>query len=233
MEKTVPLSERLRLIASFVPEGSRLADIGTDHGYVPVYLVYNGIIPSAIAMDINSGPLKKARENVDLYGLDDKIEIRLSDGMEKLRENEADVVIIAGMGGRLIERILDNAKDICDKISELILSPHSEIELVRKYLMENGYEIIREQMIFDEGKYYTVMKAVHGNMKFDSIEELLYGKKLLENKDRVLKEYLTKEREKFKLIQNKLSGDSEGILGRRAQIGEKIMILERALARYI
>lgn len=233
MKKNVPLSERLRLISSFVPEGKRLADIGTDHGYVPVYLVYNGIIPSAIAMDINPGPLRKAQENVDFYGTGDKIELRLSDGMEKLKENEADTVIIAGMGGRLIKRIMDNAKDICRSINEFILSPHSEIEVVRQYLMENGYEIIREQMIFDDGKYYTVMKAVHGKMEFGSVEELLYGKKLLENKDRVLKEYLTKEREKFKLILNKLSGNSEGILRRRAQVEESIMVLERALSRYI
>ncbi|MBD5136032.1 MAG: SAM-dependent methyltransferase [Lachnospiraceae bacterium] len=225
-KKCVQLSGRLKLIASFVSDGSRLADIGTDHGYVPIYLVGKDIIPSAIAMDINEGPLKKAEENVKMFGLEDKILLRLSDGLDKLSSKEADTVLIAGMGGRLILNILDRGKAVCDKINELILSPHSEIELVREYLMNNGFAVVREEMILDEGKYYTVMKAVHGTMEYSGMEELLYGKLLLENKDKVLKEYLLKEKSKYNDILSKLSGNPVNA------IKSKIHVIDRALYRY-
>lgn len=225
-KKCIQLSGRLKLIASFVTEGSRLADIGTDHGYVPIYLVRNNIIPSAIAMDINAGPLKKAEENVRVFGLEDKILLRLSDGLNGLNPKEADAVLIAGMGGRLILKILDRGKAVCDKINELILSPHSELELVREYLMNNGFAVVREEMILDEGKYYTVMKAVHGTMKYNGMEELMYGKLLLENNDEILKEYLQKEKSKYNDILNKLSGNPVDA------IKDKIYIIDKALDRY-
>lgn len=225
-KKDVKLSERLKLIASFVSKGSILADIGTDHGYVPIYLVKNDIIPSAIAMDINAGPLKKAEENVKMSGLERKIQLRLSDGLDRLNLNEAGSVLIAGMGGRLIIKILDKGKAVCDNVNELILSPHSEIELVREYLMNNGFAVIREEMILDEGKYYTVMKAVHGIMEYNGMEELLYGKLLLENKNKVLKEYLLKEKSKCNDILKKMSGSPVNV------IKEKIHVIDSALDRY-
>lgn len=225
-KKCIQLSGRLKLIASFVSEGNRLADIGTDHAYVPIYLVGKDIIPSAVAMDINEGPLKKAEENVKLYGMEDRIQLRLSDGLDRLSPKEADTVLIAGMGGRLILNILDRGKEVCDKINELIVSPHSEIELVREYLMNNGFAIVREEMILDEGKYYTVMKAEHGFMEYNGMEELLYGKILLENKDEVLKEYLLKEKLKYEDILNKLPGSSVNA------VKSKIHVIGRALNRY-
>lgn len=226
MEKCVQLSGRLKLIASFVEEGKRLADIGTDHGYIPIYLVCNGVVPSAVAMDINAGPLKRAEENIRLYGAEGKISLKLSDGMDGLSPGEVDSAILAGMGGRLIIRILENGRDVCSRIDEIILSPHSEVELVRKYLMDNGFAVVREEMVFDEGKYYTVMKAVHGHMEYGGEEELLYGRLLLEKNDVVLKEYLLREKAKYNDILDKLPKDSEN------PVKHKLQAIEKALGRY-
>ena len=174
------LSLRLTAVAQFVTKGNRLADIGTDHGYVPIYLVKCGIIPSAIAMDINKGPLERAKEHIEEYGLTDKVKTRLSDGLKKLGEGEADTVLIAGMGGNLIVKILEEGREVLKSVKELVLSPHSEIDLVRQYLVENYYEIIHENMVFDGGKYYTIIKAVKTDTKtvYSKVEEQ-YGKYMI------------------------------------------------------
>ena len=106
----VKISHRLIQVAGLVPEGSRLADVGTDHGYVPIWLLQQGRIPSAIAMDVTQGPLCRARENRDRYGFQDVMDLRLSDGLEKLQPGEADTVLIAGMGGPLMIRILSKGR---------------------------------------------------------------------------------------------------------------------------
>lgn len=233
MEKRgIQLSERLKMIASFVSEGNRLADIGTDHGYVPIYLVKKNIIPFAIAMDINEGPLKKAEEHVRAENLEGLISLRLSDGLDALDEDEVDTILIAGMGGRLIEKILERGKELCMNVRELILSPHSEIGLIRKYLAESGFLIMKEKMVLDEEKYYTVIKAVRGKMQYDSEEELLYGKLLLEDRDPVLRGYLLNEQSKYQKILTKLPKNKEHVNGRREQIQHRIRVIEKALARY-
>ncbi len=227
--KNINLSKRLKCIADFVDKGAVVADVGTDHGHIPIYLVLNGIVDYAIGMDINEGPLGKADENIRLYGVSEHIGLRLSDGLEKLEENEADTVIIAGMGGRLIANILENGKNVLTSVSNLILSPHTDIENVRHYLMEHEYKITKEKMLLDEGKYYTVIKAVHGTMNYDKEEFFLYGKILLENRDEVLKEYLNLKKIKYNNILKKLSGDSEMIRGRKKELNDEMKVLESAL----
>lgn len=156
------MSARLKLIAGFVTEGYVVADIGTDHGYIPIWLIKADRIPRAIAMDIGKGPLERAQENIKQYGYEDRIETRLSDGLKELRENEADSVVIAGMGGPLIVSLLEAGKTALNTVKELILSPHTDIYLVRHYLIENGYDIVREEMVYDMGKYYTQpSSAIH------------------------------------------------------------------------
>ncbi len=112
MRTEVKLSKRLERIASFVQPGSRVADIGTDHGYVPIWLVQKGVCPSALAMDVRKGPLERAEEHVEEVGLSGKIELRLSDGLAKLKAGEADTVVIAGMGGKLTCRILEQGRHV-------------------------------------------------------------------------------------------------------------------------
>jgi tRNA (adenine22-N1)-methyltransferase len=226
------LSERLRLVAEFVTEGYTVADIGTDHGYVPIWLVENGRVPKALAMDIGKGPLQHAKEHIAECGYQDKIETRLSDGLKELKENEADSVVIAGMGGSLIAGILKDGKEVLKTVKELILSPHTEIHLVRHYLIENGYEIIREQMVYDMGKYYTVMKAVHTEDKnikkiYDENEyNYIYGMILIREKDSVFMEFIKNEKEKLLTVLENLKkgGDVEE---KRQQVKEKLEYLNR------
>ncbi len=195
------LSKRLKAVADMVTEGNIAADIGTDQGYVPIYLIKNNISKKAYALDINEGPLKMAAKNIRLEGLSDKITTVLSDGMEQMKDNMAESVIIAGMGGDLIVDILSRGSRI-KGIKELVLSPHKRIDLVRKFLSQNCWEIIKEDMVMDGGKYYTIIKAVKGqNTEYTDVE-LLYGKYLLETKNQVLKQYLKKENEKFSKILN-------------------------------
>lgn len=221
------LSERLRLIAEFVTEGYVVADIGTDHGYIPIWLSEMGRVPKGLAMDIGKGPLKRAKENIKLYGYSDRIETRLSDGLKELRENEADSVVIAGMGGSLIVSILKNGKNVLHTVKELILSPHTEIQLVRHYLIENEYDIVREEMVYDMGKYYTVIKAVHTEDK--SIKQLydrdeynyIYGRLLLNEKSNVFMSFIKNEIDKLSAMLENLSR-SQGADEKKQQISKRL-----------
>lgn len=191
------LSNRLYAVAKMVTRDNVVADIGTDHGYVPIYLVKNGISPKAYAMDINEGPLKIARKNIALEGLQNKIITILSNGMDEMYSHMADTVVIAGMGGDLIVDILKRGRDV-EGIKELVLSPHKRADLVRRYLCENHWIIEDEKMVLDSEKYYTIIKAHPGNeKKLYSEVELKYGRILLNNKDLVLESFLEKEKKMY------------------------------------
>ncbi len=153
------LSGRLQAVASLVTAGHRVVDIGTDHAYIPIYLVRKGLADSAIAMDINEGPLKRAKEHVKESGMEGKIGLRLSDGFEKLRPSEADTAVLAGMGGPLMIRLLKEYPETVLSLQELILQPQSEIAKVRAFLLEEGFFFLREDMVKDDGKYYPMMKV--------------------------------------------------------------------------
>lgn len=157
--RPVVLSERLRTVAGMVTEGNRVCDVGCDHGFVPIYLVQQGISPGVLAMDLREGPLRAAREHVSAYGLDEKIETRLSDGLHNYKAGEADSLICAGMGGGLMIRILEAEREKTDSFQELVLQPQSEIERFRRFLRESGYRILNEEMLAEDGKYYQVIRA--------------------------------------------------------------------------
>ena len=215
------LSKRLLTVASMVTEKSRLADVGTDHGYIPIFLCGQGKIPSAIAMDIRKGPLARAEENIRLYGLSDRIETRLSDGVEKLQPGEADSVVIAGMGGSLVQKILEEGKQRLCSVRELILQPQSDICQVRRYLQENGWRITSEKMVCEEGKYYPRMHVVHGPMEPLSDIEWKYGQFLLKEKNPVLLAFLQKEEsELLKVTENLRAAGSGKALERLTQLRE-------------
>lgn len=161
--RPVTLSERLRTVADMVAKGNRVCDVGCDHGFVPVYLVQQGISPRVLAMDLREGPLCAAREHVTAYGLEDRIETRLSDGLHNYNTGEADTLICAGMGGGLMQRILEAEPEKTDSFREMILQPQSEIERFRRFLRERGYRITDEAMLEEDGKYYQVIRAAgHG-----------------------------------------------------------------------
>ena len=153
------LSKRLKAVADMVPPGSVVCDVGCDHGYVPIYLIQNRICTNVIAMDIHAGPLEQAREHIGRYDLEAYIETRQSDGLAALQAGEADCVILAGMGGRLTVRILQGGRDILEAVDTLILQPQSEIASVRAYLRDAGYGIVREDMVWEGGKYYPMLQA--------------------------------------------------------------------------
>ncbi len=184
------LSKRLYAVAGLVTEGASVADIGTDHGYIPIYLIEKKIARRAIALDINKGPLKRAESHIAKYGLEEQIETRLSDGLKALRPGEADTVIAAGMGGPLIIKILEEGENILDTFSSFILQPQSEAGKVRRYLNGRGMRIVCEDMVEEDGKYYPLMKAVRGMEEPYEEWEYLYGKRLLEGRHPVLFEYL-------------------------------------------
>lgn len=224
------LSKRLMNVASFVSEGSNIADIGTDHGYVPIYLVKKNLVKNAFALDVRKGPLERAEVHIREEGLEDRIQTRLSDGMEKLQPGEADAIIIAGMGGELIVKILSEGRRLFPSIRELILSPQSELEKVRQYLQKNDFSIIKETMVLEDGKYYTIMKAVRGSMKEQSPIELKYGRYLLDEKNPVLIQYLNEKKKKLEAIKEDLqTRPGEAVKTRLSDIGDKTDRIKEAL----
>ena len=158
-KKLFQLDSRLQLCASMVRENCKLADIGTDHAYLPIWLVKKEIIPKAIAADINMGPLQKAAFNIRRYSIGKKVDARLSDGLELIFPNEVDDIVIAGMGGELISTIIEKAPWLKDQEKHLILQPMtSELEL-RNYLTQNGFAVKQEQAVRDGERIYTVMQV--------------------------------------------------------------------------
>ncbi len=201
----IQLSKRLSSVASMVTAGNCLVDVGTDHGYVPIYLYERNIIPRGIAMDVNKGPLERAALHIAESGMKGKIETRLSDGLAALQPGEADSVVIAGMGGPLMIRILSAYPEVTNSLKELILQPQSEIRSVREWLYEQGYEITKEHMVFEEGKYYPMFKAVK-NPQAEKLTDLEYqfGRIAVLEEIAVLKAYLKREIDAKQSIIDKL-----------------------------
>lgn len=198
------LSVRLQKIADFIPEGGTVADVGTDHGHLPVYLVALHKKEHAIAMDVRPGPLSRAAESVRAHGLEQQIETRLSDGLDALSAGEADTVVIAGMGGPLICDILSRGSHMWDSVQHWIVSPQSEWGKTRRWLQEHGFCIEREDFVFDAGKYYLILDVVRGKMPSQQDYEYAYGRYLITRKNPVLGDYLREEREKTAKLYSRL-----------------------------
>lgn len=154
-----------------VRENCKLADIGTDHAYLPIWLVKKEIISKAIAADINMGPLQKAAFNIRRYSVGKKVDARLSDGLELIFPNEADDIVIAGMGGELISTIIDKAPWLKDQEKRLILQPMTSEPELRNYLQKNGFSVKQEQAVRDGERIYTVMQAEYDpeNVQTDAL----------------------------------------------------------------
>lgn len=181
------LSKRMQRLASLVTEGNRLADVGTDHGYIPIALAREKRIPSALAMDVNEGPLGRARQHIQEAGLSTYIEVRRSDGLHALKAGEADTILISGMGGMLTVRILEEGSHCLDTVEELILQPQSDLQEVRGWLYRHGFLVTAEDVVEEDGKYYPMLKAVHGQERKLSEAELYYGKPEVQGSSEVLR----------------------------------------------
>ena len=233
----VRISDRLRTVAHMCEKGAVVADIGTDHGYLPIYLVQEGIAPSAIAMDLRKGPLEKAKKHICDNCLEDRIQTRLSDGLEKLSKNEADIITICGMGGRLIADIVTKGKDIITQNTILVVSPQSEVGEFRHFLVSQGFEIEDEQMLKEDGKYYFIIKCRKSEESVCSEfseTQYQYGWKLLDSKDKTLYEYLIKEKETNEGISNSIKKDESNptVKLRLQQLSQKNNIIMKALSYY-
>ena len=158
----LPISKRLLCCASMVQSGSRVADIGTDHGYLGIYLLQSGAARHVIACDLRKDPLENARRNAKLFGVDGEMEFRLSDGLEKILPDEVDTVVMAGMGGDLIQKILSQCPWRKREGLQFILQPQSAGNVLRRWLCEDGFEIQREEPVQDGHFLYTVMDIRQG-----------------------------------------------------------------------
>ncbi len=205
MQGRIELPPRLLAVAEYIPAGTCVVDIGTDHGYLPVFVVASGKCPRAIAADVGEGPLASAKRHIEEAGLTDRVETRLSDGLDAFCPEEVSCVVMAGMGGYLIAELLERSscQGKLKSCAALVLQPQSETDRVRLMLHEIGFRLEAERMAEDRGKRYTVLLAVPGREKYRP-EEYVYGRKLWQARDPVFFEALREDREK-------LSGIIEGL----------------------
>ena len=169
------ISKRLELVASFVPQGAILLDVGSDHAYLPIELVERGKIKSAIAGEVVEGPYQSAVKNVEAHGLNEKIQVRLANGLAAFEEaDQVSVITIAGMGGRLIARILEEGLDKLANVERLILQPNNREDDLRIWLQDNDFQIVAESILEEAGKFYEILVVEAGQMKF-SASDVRFG----------------------------------------------------------
>jgi tRNA (adenine22-N1)-methyltransferase len=232
---TDKLSVRLSKVANYVPEGARMADIGSDHAYLPCYLAKNGKISSAIAGEVAEGPFHSAEKNVLAEGLADTIAVRKGDGLEVIQPSEVDCITIAGMGGALITSILDNGKDKLDSVKRLILQPNISAISIRTWLIANNWELIAEEIIEEDSKIYEILVAERGDPRKPYQEKrdegLLLGPYLLKQKNEIFKKKWTAEMNNWQRIYQALAGASETIetIEKRKELLNKISLVEEVL----
>ena len=199
----IKLSPRLKACAENVTSGCKIADIGTDHAYLPIYLASKNKISYALACDINEGPLIKAKDNICKYGMENIIETRLSDGLKQVNINEADEVIIAGMGGDLISRIIKASVWFKNQSKVFILQPMSSESSLREFLIENGYFIKRECAVISDSRVYTVMLVLYDGKHREYDDSYIYTGNLFENITPETCEYIKKQ---LRDLDNRLKG---------------------------
>lgn len=236
----IRLSERMEHIVELAKDGQTFpcaAEIGCDHAYIIMEIVRRGYAAGGIAMDVKKGPLKCAAENIEAefkgspYAK--KVTTRLSDGLSELKEGEAQLLVIAGMGGGLIRRILEEGRRVCEGIPVWILQPQTEYYELRKYLSTRNYQIVKEDMVFEDGKFYPMFKAckcLHKEVKDEEDEiKLKYGPLLLKEKNPCLLKYLLWEeavnRKLFGLLQKEKSPKAEA---RKREIEGEYLEIQRA-----
>ncbi|EOY7241541.1 TPA: tRNA (adenine(22)-N(1))-methyltransferase TrmK [Clostridioides difficile] len=226
------LTDRLLKIASLVSDGKKIADIGTDHGYIPVYLLKEGKAPFAVLADVNKGPLDNAHKEVIQNNLLDKVDLRLGSGIEILEIGEVEEVIIAGMGGILISELLEAKKEVAHNVEKLILQPMQAQEELRYYLLNNGYEILEEVLVREDFRIYEIIVAKYTGKNTIIEDEIYYevGIKLLENKDSLFNDFIEKKIKTYSSIVNKLEGkNGEAIDKKRKESEVAIKKLENLI----
>lgn len=205
------LSKRLKSIVQMVQIHSKVADIGTDHGYIPVYLYSNGISDYIIASDVKLASLNKAIDEIERHKLSENIIVRLGDGLSVVKPYEVDTAIIAGMGGILITDILEKDKNIAATIKRFILQPMTASDHLRRYICENGYSIIDEDLVFEKGKFFEIITVEHGIETVDDEIFFEIGKKLFEKSHPLLKDFIRYKIGKLKKIIDEVSKGNNSV----------------------
>lgn len=218
----LPISNRLLCCASMLTPGCRVADIGTDHGYLAIHLLQSGVASSVVAADLREQPLAKARRNARRYGVTDRLRFVLSDGLAKIDPGEADTVICAGMGGDCIIHILDSAAWLRDARYTLVLQPQSAGQAMRKYLTDNGFAIEKETLAKDGGFYYTVLRARFGKAAPLTPGEQYVSPQLLASGSELLPAYLAR-------IEAALRTTVEGLQSSQKAAPERVTYYTQAL----
>lgn len=221
------LTPRLQAIADFVEPGARIADVGTDHAYIPIYLIRNKKIEYAMASDINEGPIKKAEKNLERYGIQNKVRLCTADGTKGIRPREVDTLIVAGMGGELIAQIL--LENIPQGIQRMILQPMANAHEVRSALCDVGYIISKEKLVREKNKIYQIICAIPGTSEKQEKEEYRFSTHLFD--DPLYSEFLRKEQEKVNRSIHQLSFSVDRSLqlqfeNRKRRIGRELAVLE-------
>ncbi|NLY80280.1 MAG: tRNA (adenine-N(1))-methyltransferase [Lysinibacillus sp.] len=225
------LSKRLEKVASFVPQGAILADIGSDHAYLPCYLVHKGMIQKAIAGEVVKGPYESALNKVKEEGLEKQITVRLADGLEAIEESdEVDTVTIAGMGGPLIVSILENSPEKLKSLSRLILQPNIHARVIRRWALENDWAIVEEAIIEEDEKIYEIIVLERGKMTLTEAEKLM-GKYLINEKSDVLMKKWTREVQHWKKVLSSLekAESTLDIIEKRKELLHNIALVEEVL----
>ncbi len=254
--RPVVLSKRLSCVAQMVSPGGIVCDVGCDHGFVSIYLIQKGIAGRVFAMDVREGPLSRAQEHVKEYGLCDYIEVRLSDGLSAVSHKESiGTVIMAGMGGLLMTRLIGDALERSLVIPELVLQPQSHWQQLRCFLRQQCYKIVQEDMVCEDGKFYPVMRAIRAEERSKELKEALaaedrsgeirgqacpgttgleqevtdlFGPLLLQEKNDVLFQYLLREQDKFSRVRVRIAEN-----GKMDEAVEKqLAMIHEALAHY-
>ncbi|SFU48548.1 tRNA (adenine22-N1)-methyltransferase [Clostridium sp. DSM 8431] len=223
------LSKRLQFIANHIDKCKSIIDVGTDHGYIPIYCIQNNLCEEAIASDINKEPVKKAEMNAGLEGVKKHIDVRLGGGFDVIKAGEVEGSIIAGMGGNLIRDILEKEIEKTEAFKFLILQPAQNPEVLREYLYNNGYEIIDEDLCIDEEIYYELFKVKKiKNSEKCNLDKIYYeiSPRLLKDKNKLMLPYLESKEEKYKKILGFIKDNSESALNRKRDIENKLKEIE-------
>ncbi|KGP73170.1 tRNA (adenine(22)-N(1))-methyltransferase [Pontibacillus yanchengensis] len=211
---SLQLSNRLRVVASYLPDHARFADIGSDHAYLPCYVCLQNHTATAIAGEVNDGPFQSAKSEVRKQGLQDRIEVRKGNGLDVIDEGEVSQITIAGMGASLIAMILNEGLSKLNHVSRLILQPNVNATLLRKWFIEHDYELTDEQIIEEEGHYYEILVADKGMPRKpyteDNFEkELYFGPFLMEESSKVFREKWSSEAENIERILSEMKKASQ------------------------
>lgn len=233
---TDKLSVRLETVAAYIPMNSKLADIGSDHAYLPSYLAKNGQISFGIAGEVAKGPFQSAEKNVRAEGLSEMIEVRMGDGLEVIKPGDVDCISIAGMGGSLIASILENGKDKLETVKRLVLQPNLNASAIRNWLIDNTWELIAEEIIEEDSKIYEILVAEKGeplkpyrDVKVET--GILVGPFLLQRKEEAFKKKWNLEKKNWKRIYEQLESAAPSIETeeKKQEILKKISLVEEVL----